>query len=101
MTTLQDSAQKQLRQFVEQIENLESEKKALGADITDKYAEAKGTGFDPKILRKIIAMRKKPSSELQEEEAIMAVYLHALGMSHTEAMSFGEAEKQEAPELVG
>ena len=80
MTTLQVSAQKQLRQFIEQIERLEEEKKALAGDIRDKYLEAKATGFDVKALRKIVAMRKKSQTDRQEEEAILAVYMHALGM---------------------
>ena len=80
MTSLQVSAQKQLRQLVEQIERLEEEKKALAGDIRDKYLEAKGVGFDPKALRKIVSMRKKSATDRQEEEAILAVYMHALGM---------------------
>ena len=80
MTTLHDSAQKQLRQLVEQIERLEEEKKAIAGDIKDKYLEAKAVGFDAKILRKIVALRKKDTNERQEEEAILEVYLHALGM---------------------
>src|SRR6478672_8056273 len=80
MTSLQVSAQKQLRQLVEQIERLEEEKKALAGDIRDKYLEAKGVGFDPKALRKIVSLRKKSQTDRQEEEAILAVYMHALGM---------------------
>jgi uncharacterized protein (UPF0335 family) len=80
MTTLQDSAQKQLRQLVEQIERLEEEKKALAGDIRDKYLEAKAVGFDVKALRQIVRMRKKSATERTEEEAILDVYLHALGM---------------------
>jgi len=78
--TLQVSAQAQLRQFVEQIERLEEEKKALASDIRDKYAEAKALGFDVKALRKIISMRKKSKTDRDEEEAILATYMHALGM---------------------
>ncbi len=78
--TLQASAQAQLRQFVEQIERLEEEKKATAGDIRDKYAEAKAVGFDPKVLRKIISLRKKSQTERQEEEAVLETYLHALGM---------------------
>lgn len=81
--TLQVAAQKQLAQLVSAIENLEAEKKALANDITDKYAEAKSVGFDVRILRKIIAMRKKSKAELQEEEALIATYAHALGMADT------------------
>jgi uncharacterized protein (UPF0335 family) len=80
MTTLQVSAQKQLRQIVEQIERLEEEKKALAGDVRDKYLEAKSLGFDVKALRKIVSLRRKSSSERQEEDAILATYLHALGM---------------------
>jgi uncharacterized protein (UPF0335 family) len=80
MTTLQASGQKQLRQLVEQIERLEEEKKALASDIRDKFAEAKGLGFDIKIMRKVISLRKKTQADRQEEEALLAVYLHALGM---------------------
>lgn len=80
MTTLQGSAQEQLRQLIEQIERLEEEKKATGSDIKDKYAEAKAVGFDPKILRKIISLRKRSQADRQEEEALLATYMHALGM---------------------
>jgi uncharacterized protein (UPF0335 family) len=80
MTTLQTSAQKQLRQLIEQIERLEAEKKALAGDIRDKYAEAKALGFDVKVLRKIVGMRKMSQTDRREEEAILAVYMHALGM---------------------
>jgi uncharacterized protein (UPF0335 family) len=80
MTTLQASAQNQLRQLVEQIERLEEEKKAIAGDIRDKYLEAKGLGFDVKALRQIVRLRKKSATERSEEEAILDVYLHALGM---------------------
>ncbi len=80
MTTLQGSAQNQLRQFVEQIERLEQEKKSIADDIRDKYAEAKALGFDVKALRQIVRLRKKSQTERQEEESILEVYMHALGM---------------------
>lgn len=80
MTTLQASAQKQLRQMIESIERLEEEKKALAGDIRDKYLEAKGLGFDVKILRQIVRLRKKSQTERQEEESVLEVYMHALGM---------------------
>lgn len=78
--TLQASAQNQLRQLVEQIERLEEEKKATASDIKDKYAEAKAVGFDPKVLRKIVSLRKKSQTERQEEDLILETYMHALGM---------------------
>lgn len=77
---LQASAQTHLRQMVEQIERLEEEKKAISGDIKDKFLEAKSVGFDVKALRKIISLRKKSSTERQEEEAILDVYMHALQM---------------------
>jgi uncharacterized protein (UPF0335 family) len=80
MTTLQASAQKQLRQLVEQIEHLEEEKKALAGDIRDKYLEAKALGFDIKAMRQIVRLRKKSATERNEENALLEVYMHALGM---------------------
>lgn len=80
MTTLQESSQNHLRQFVEQIERLEEEKSALAGDIRDKYAEAKAVGFDVKVLRQVIRLRKKSKTDRQEEEAVLATYMHALGM---------------------
>ncbi len=80
MTTLQGAAQNQLRQFIEQIERLEEEKKALADDIRDKFAEAKAVGFDVKALRQVLRLRKKSQTDRQEEEAILETYLHALGM---------------------
>lgn len=63
MTTLHKAAQDQLRQFIEQIERLTEEQKALAADIRDKFAEAKGTGFDVKAMRTILKMRQKSKSK--------------------------------------
>ena len=80
MSTLQATAQKQLRQLVEQIELLEEEKKQLASDIRDKYLEAKAVGFDVKVLRQIVRLRKKSQEERQEEESVLEVYMHALGM---------------------
>jgi len=80
MTTLQVSTQNQLRQLVEQIERLEEEKKALAGDIRDKFLEAKAVGFDVKALRKIVSLRKKSKTDRDEEDAILATYMHALGM---------------------
>jgi len=70
----------QLQTIVERIENLEQEKAAAAEAITEVYAEAKSSGFDVKILRKVIASRKKSDAERQAEQAIMDTYLHALGM---------------------
>ncbi len=78
--TLQSSAQQQLRQLIEQIERLEEEKKALAGDVRDKFLEAKALGFDVKVMRQVLRLRKKSKTERQEEETVLDVYLHALGM---------------------
>ena len=70
----------ELEQFIERIERLEEERKALGDDIKDVYAEAKGNGFDTKIIRKIVSIRKRDRAELDEEETVLEVYMRALGM---------------------
>ena len=69
-----------LRAFVELIERLEQEKAALMADIREVYAEAKGTGFDPKIMRQVVRIRKMEPDQRQEEEYVLDTYLNALGM---------------------
>lgn len=98
MTTLQASAQKQLRQFIEQIERLEEEKKQLASDIRDKFLEAKAVGFDVKALRKVLSLRKKSQAERQEEQGILDVYLHALGMLEDGAEIEAAADRMIAAE---
>ena len=73
-------ARDQLRTIVERIERLEEEKKAIADDIRDVYAEAKANGFDTKTLRKVVNMRKLETAERQEQEAMLDLYLSALGM---------------------
>jgi uncharacterized protein (UPF0335 family) len=73
-------AQDQLRAFIERIERMEEEKAAIAADIKEIYAEAKGNGFDTKILRKIVTIRKQDANERAEQEAILELYMAALGM---------------------
>ena len=70
----------QLRAFIERIERLEEEKRATAEDIKDVYAEAKGTGFDAKIIRKIVSLRRQDVRKRKEEEEILDVYMSALGM---------------------
>lgn len=70
----------QLRLFIERIERLEEEKKGIADDIKDVYLEAKATGYDVKIMRQIIRLRKMPQHDRQEMEAILQTYLAALGM---------------------
>ncbi|MBM3550425.1 MAG: DUF2312 domain-containing protein [Alphaproteobacteria bacterium] len=69
-----------LRAFIERVEKLEEEKRAIADDIKDVYAEAKGTGFDPKVMRKIVSLRRQDKHKRQEEEEILDLYLSALGM---------------------
>ena len=80
MTDTGGIAQDVLRSFVERIERLEEEKKSLSDDIKDVYSEAKGTGFDVKILREVVRMRKMEDHERQEHEALIDLYTHALNM---------------------
>jgi uncharacterized protein (UPF0335 family) len=70
----------QLKAFVERVERLEEEKKAISDDIRDVYAEAKANGYDVKALRVIVRMRKQDADERREHETILETYLHALGM---------------------
>ena len=74
-------AQAQLRAIVERIERLEEEKAAIATDIKEVYAEAKCNGFDTKTLRQVIRIRKQDKAERQEQEALLDLYLHALGMT--------------------
>jgi len=73
-------AKGQLKAFVERVEKLEEEKKAIADDIRDVYAEAKGNGFDIKALRTVVRLRKQDIDERKEQEAVLETYLHALGM---------------------
>lgn len=73
------SAQR-LKSFISRIERLEEEKKTMGADIRDVYSEAKSAGYDPKIMRKVISLRKLDTAERQEQEALLQVYIDAIGM---------------------
>ncbi len=75
----------QLKSIVERIERLEEEKKTIAADIKEVYAEAKANGFDTKILRKVISLRKKEAAEREEEQSMLDVYMAALGMIPGEA----------------
>ncbi len=73
-------AGEQLKSFIERIERLDEEKRALSEDIKEVYAEAKGSGFEPKIMRQIIKIRKMDKDDLDEEESMLEVYKRALGM---------------------
>jgi uncharacterized protein (UPF0335 family) len=71
----------ELRQFIERYEQLESEKKDMAEQLKELMAEAKGRGYDTKVMRKVIALRKRKPDEIAEEEAVLDMYKAALGMS--------------------
>lgn len=75
-----DSADDRLRLLIERIERLEEEKKGIGDDIKDVYSEAKATGYDAKIMRKIIALRKMKPDDRREADLLLETYKNALGM---------------------
>ena len=71
----------ELRQFIEQFERLDEEKKALAEQQKEVMAEAKARGYDTKVMRKVIALRKRDKDDIAEEEAVLEMYKEALGMS--------------------
>ncbi len=79
--TATDATQQKLRAFIERIERLEEEKAAMANDIRDVFAEAKSDGFDVKAIRSVLKIRKMNDAERQEADAVLATYLHALGMA--------------------
>lgn len=70
----------QLKAIIERIEHLEAEKAGIAEDIKGVYAESKGNGFDPKIIKQLIALRKKDASKRREEQELLAIYMEELGM---------------------
>ena len=74
------NAKEQLRSYVERIENLEDQKAAIAGDIKDIFADAKSTGFDVKVLKTVLKIRKQDADARRDQEAILATYMHALGM---------------------
>ena len=79
MTAPTNLAADRLKTFIERIERLTEDKEAVVTDIKEVLSEAKGEGYDAKIIRKIIARRKRDKAEIQEEEALMELYLSAIG----------------------
>lgn len=80
MTEVGGVAGERLRSFVERIERLEEEKAALAADVREIYAEAKGSGFDAKVLRQIVRLRKLDTADRREQEELLDLYMRALDM---------------------
>lgn len=85
-------AKDQLKSIVERIERLEEEKRALAEDIKEIYTEAKGNGFDAKIIRKVIAIRKQDAAQRSTEEELLDLYLSAVGDTPLEAFIKQAAE---------
>jgi len=84
----------QLRQLVARVERLEEEKKAIGDDVKEVYAEAKGHGFDTKILRQVIRLRKMDKADLAEQNELIDLYMGALGLNHAIGGPPAEGEGQ-------
>lgn len=78
-TTDQGVSAQRLKSFIQRIERLEEERKALGADLREVYSEAKSGGFDTKIIRQVVKLRKMDKADRQEQEALLQVYLDAVG----------------------
>ena len=85
MPGIGDNLKAELKAVIERIERLEEQKKLIADDIKEVYAEAKSAGFDTKILRKVISLRKKEAAEREEEQSMLDVYMAALGMIPGEA----------------
>ncbi len=90
MTKFGGVSGEKLRQIVAKIEKIEEEKREVAEALTDTYSEAKSLGFDAKILRKLVSIRRKDASKLAEEEEVLDLYMHAMGMIP------GEDEKEAA-----
>lgn len=80
MTDLGHNSRGRLKAFIERVERLEEEKKGIADDIKDVYAEAKANGYDTKVLRKVVAMRKQDADYRREQQEILDLYLAELGM---------------------
>ena len=81
MSDVQSVEGQELRQFIERVERLEAEKSDIAEQIKEVMAEAKGRGFDTKVMRKLISIRKRDSNDVAEEEAILELYKSALGIA--------------------
>jgi len=79
INTINTTAQGKLKSLIERIERLEEDKAAVANDLKEVYAEAKGEGFDVKIVRKVVRLRKQDSAKRQEEEALIDLYISAIG----------------------
>jgi len=100
MTTFGGVSGEQLRQYISRIEQLEREKSDIADNIRDVFAEAKGNGFDPKVMRQVLKIRKMEAHEREELEAVLDVYLHAMGMLPGAGISDQDQEQDQAQEAA-
>ncbi len=82
-----DSTAERLKSYIERIERLDEERKGVSDDIKDVFAECKGQGFDVKIIRQVLKLRKMDANDRQEQEALLETYLNALGMTPLEQVA--------------
>lgn len=80
-TNVSEISGNRLKSFIERVERLEEEKSAIAEDIRDVYAEAKGTGFDPRVMRKIVSLRKTNLEKRREQQELLELYMSAIGMA--------------------
>tara|TARA_R110000851_G_C13032400_1_gene561249 strand:- start:198 stop:491 length:294 start_codon:yes stop_codon:yes gene_type:complete len=90
--TLPNASQRALRQYVEQIEQIESEKAELADVLKEKFAELKGAGFDAKVVKQVLKLRKMTEDERSEADDLLDTYLHALGMAGTPLADWAESQ---------
>lgn len=95
--SITNAAAKDLRRLIEQVERLQEEMKGIADDIRDKFSEAKGKGFNVKVMRRVIALRKKTREEREEEDTILDVYLGAMGMLDTPLGDWADEQERERP----
>lgn len=91
MESISGIAGDQIKNFIERIERLEEEKKAVAEDIKEVYAQAKAVGFDPKIMRQVIKVRKMDARERADQETLLDIYLHAIESGATAGQATGMA----------
>jgi uncharacterized protein (UPF0335 family) len=91
METVDQSTAQHLRQFIERIERLEEDKEAISQDVREVFAEAKGAGFDVKVMRQVLKLRKMNTDERSELEHLLDTYMHALDLAEKRAVEAKEA----------
>ena len=96
MSTLHKSSHDQLRQYIEKAERIEEDIHEMKGELKDLFLEAKANGFDPKIMKKVLALRKKPQAERTEEEALIDTYMLALAGNDTPLGRVWSGEAEEA-----